>query len=347
MDLAIAIRIGSPNSSLALVKQTVESIGENIGNCKYRFILSLDPKVPQEVKDYIKEKRKANPDNFEVFPEESLYWADFINKAIESAKDCEFFIKAHDDIKFITPDFFNTIKSVLFDIIEPVAWVSFQEIGYLNGHWSPPTRPGFHKDFLEEEAWEKRKMFQFHLLSDDWWKPSIFKQLPYLIQQRIIVKLFPLFQFFKYPEVEMNKELQRLLDIPSSPVKCHAPWNTFVLIRTSVLNEIGPCERWQTYHALLVDEDWGLRALKLKHWNVWMPSIKYLHARPTVGGDRSQYQIASDTKRVHQLFEKKWGFSPRPNKEELEKIKADNKSNYLGWSIGRDSFDWDYLKLKN
>jgi hypothetical protein len=346
IDLAIAIRIGSPESSLFLVKQTIESIQKNIGKCKYRFILSLDPKISREIKDYISRKQKESPENFEVFSEETLYWAEFINKAIQSAKDCEYFIKAHDDIKLLTPNFFPQVKRIISAIKEPVAWVSFTEIGYLNGHWSPPTRPGFYKDYLEEKAWERRKMFQFHKLPDNWWRPRWWRWLPYVLQQRLIVKIFPRFQVFKYPEIKMSDKYQELLDVPFSPVKCHAPWNTFVLIKTEILNEIGPCENWQTYHALFVDEDWGLRALKLKYWNIWVPSIIYLHFRPFVGGDRSQYKIAEDTKRVHNLFFKKWGFHLPPTEEELRKIKSKHKDNFISWSIGKNSYDWDYLEIE-
>jgi SAM-dependent methyltransferase len=345
-DLAIAIRIGSTQSSLFLVKQTIESIEKNIGQCSYRFILSLDPTIPKEVKDYILKKQKESPERFEVFPEKTLYWAEFINEAIRSAQDCEYFIKAHDDIKLLTSDFFSKVKEILSNIQEPIAWVSFTEVGYLYGHWSPPTRPGFYKDYLEKNAWERRKMFQFHRLPENWWKPPWWKWWLYILQQRVIVKILPQFQIFKYPEVRLNKKYQELLDFPFGPVKCHAPWNTFVLIKTSVLNEIGPCENWQTYNALLVDEDWGLRALKLKYWNVWIPSINYLHLRPAVGGDRSQYQIQKDAKRVHELFFKKWGFHLPPTKEELRQIELKHKDNFIPWSIGRDSYDWEHLKLK-
>jgi len=68
MDLAIAIRIGSPQSTLSLVKTTIESFQNNVGDCSYRFILSLDPKIPQEVKEYIYQKKKIKtPSEYEGF----------------------------------------------------------------------------------------------------------------------------------------------------------------------------------------------------------------------------------------------------------------------------------------
>jgi len=346
MDLAIAIRIGSPQSSLNFVRKTIESIQKNIGDCRYRFIISLDPKIPQEVKDYLKEKQKESPINFEFFPEETIYWAEFINKAIKRAQDCEYFIKAHDDIELLTPNFFPTVKKILSSIREPYAWVSFTPVGYLQGHWATPTRLGFYTDFLEKDAWEKRKVFQFHRLPDGWWRGPWWKELPYLLQQRLISKILPFFQFFKYPGIKMKEEYQKLLDFPSAPVKCHAPWNTFVLIKMSVLNELGPCENWQTYNALLVDEDWGLRALKLKYSNIWIPSIKYLHLKLAIGGDRAQPQIRKDRDRVSALFTKKWGFGLEPSKMDLTWIKSHYGNTNIPWSLGRNSYDWDYPKME-
>jgi hypothetical protein len=328
-DLAIAIRIGSSTSELEVVKNTIESIRNNIGECNYRFIISLDPRIKEEIKKYIKTQEKHFPDKFKLLPEENIFWAEFINKAIKLADGYEYFIKAHDDIVLLTPNFFPIVKKMLDNSKEKIAWISFDESGYLDGHWSPPTRPGFYKDFLQEDAWNKRKMFQFHNLPDNWWRRSFLREIPYLLQQKIngITSKIKI-SLIKYPEIKMIGENRKLLDFPKGPVKSHAPWNSFVLIKKSVLDEIGLCENWQTYNALLADEDWGLRALKLKYWNIWIPSIKYSHVRPREGGDRSQIQIKNDSR-------------------EIDRIKIQHNDNYIPWSIGRYSYDWDYLKINN
>lgn len=350
MDIAIAIRIGSPASSLDLVKKTIESIEENIGKCSYRFIISIDPTVKQEIKEYLASKKKITPERFEIFPEKTVFWSEFINDAIKSANDCDYFIKSHDDIELLTPDFFEKIKEVFENSKEKIGWVSFDETGYLDGHWSPPTRPGYYKDFLYESAWDRQKMFQFHTLHENWWKVSILRRLPIILQQKINSLIFSKTEFkislVKYPELKMTQKMIRSLDIPQKPVLSHAPWNSFILIKMSTLKDIGQCESWKTYNALMVDEDWGLRALKLKYRNIWIPYIKHLHKRPKEGGDRSQWQIKNDNQRVNELFEKKWGFAAKPTDEQLEKIKSSNQDNYIPWSIGRNSYDWDYLKTK-
>ena len=113
MDIAIAIRIGSPESTLKLVRDSIESIQSNIGKCSYRFILSPDPSIPKDIKDYLATKKETNPNNFEIFDEENIYWADFINRAIQSAKDSEYLLIAHDDVILITPNFFPEVKKIL------------------------------------------------------------------------------------------------------------------------------------------------------------------------------------------------------------------------------------------
>jgi len=334
MDLAIAIRIGNPTSSLSLVKTTIESIETHIGECTYRFIISLDPRVPQKVKDYVYAKEKKAPHRFELFPEETLYWADFINRATKSAQDCDYFIKSHDDIELLTPDFFPKVKRVLEAIKVPVGWISFDELSYTRyNHWCPPTRPGWYKDIVNDKAWQKKRAFQFHNLPDNWWRRTF--------------PLDHLSRLIGYPRGILSK-YQYYLDLPSAPVKCHAPWNMFVMIKTSVLKRIGLCENWQTYNALLVDEDWGLRALQKKYWNIWIPFVKYIHTRSNnrIIGNRSSQMVQKDAQRVHTLFKKKWGFKTMPTKVQLQKIKAKHKDNFIPWSITRNSYDWDYIKLK-
>jgi hypothetical protein len=109
------------------------------------------------------------------------------------------------------------------------------------------------------------------------------------------------------------------------------------------LEKIGKCENWETYNALLVDEDWGLRALQLGLNNVWIPDIEYVHYRPG-GGTRSGKQIAKDQKRVHKLFFEKWGFHLVEGVEELDFIKEKYKNTNIPWSIDRNSYEWDYIR---
>ena len=335
-DLAIAIRIGSSQSTVALVQTTFESIMSNIGECKYRFIISTDPDIPKSVKNYVSSLVSSEKTRIEFLGEEKIYWSEFINKAIEASQDCKYFIVAHDDIQVITKNFYRKTLNKIERIEEPAAWISFDDAGYTFGLWSPPTRSGYFSDRID--GWAKRKLFQFHNLPDCWWKLSATERL----RNKTVNLLRPL---LKKNALEYHPISEKDLNFPTQPVKCHAPWNMFVMIKTSVLHELGPCEHWNTFNALLVDEDWGLRAMQKKRWNIWIPNVKYIHMRSNVkgGGNRSQQMVMKDLKRVGSLFRKKWGFSSNPTEDELLYIKKTYSNSFIPWSINRLSYSWDSI----
>lgn len=175
MSVAIAIKIGSPHSTLNLVTTTINSIMTNIGTDEYKLVISLSPFIDEPIKSYIYALKRDNSELIDLLPEEKSnpYWADVINEAIDRSRDCKYFIKSHDDIELLTPNFLAKVEDVLRNISEPVGWVSFTDKDYLNGHWSPPVREGWHRDYLFEDGWDRRKLFQFHSLPDNWWKPPL------------------------------------------------------------------------------------------------------------------------------------------------------------------------------
>ena len=346
LELSIAIRIGSPHSTLELVKQTIESFQECLPTTNYKFVLSTDPQIPRNIKDYIQYKSLEKPLLFLLLPEERVYWSEFVNEAIRKSEDAEYFLIAHDDIQMLTPDFLSLVKKALGKFEHSCGWIAFDDVGYLNSHWSTPSRPGYFVDFMNEDAWSKRSMFQFHNLPPQWWKGKRWKADFYFFQYQLIRKLKLPFTPLSYPVFPMGEELRNLLDIPQKPVKCHAPFNQCSLIKTSTLKEIGFCENWETFHGLLVDEDWGLRALEKQKPNIWLPSIQYLHVRKDVpgGGDRAQEQITVDQERVHNLFKTKWGFDSVPSKDGLEEVKKNFGSTLIPWSVNRRSYEGDYIE---
>ncbi len=345
-ELSIAIRIGSPHSTLDLVKQTIESFQECLPATTYRFVLSTDPQIPSDIKDYIQQKSLEKPLSFLLLPEERVYWSEFVNEAIRQSVDSEYFLIAHDDIQMLTRNFLFLVKKSLGGFEDSCGWIAFDDVGYLNSHWSPPSRPGYFFDFMNEKAWSKRSMFQFHNLPPEWWKGNRWKSDFYYFQYQLIRKLKLPFKPLSHPVLPLGEELTHLLDMPQKPVKCHAPFNQCSLIKTSTLKKIGTCENWQTFHALLVDEDWGLRALEKQMPNIWLPSIQYLHVRKDVpgGGDRAQEQITVDQARVLNLFKLKWGFDSIPSKDSLEEIKGNFGNTLIPWSINRRSYEWDYME---
>jgi hypothetical protein len=341
-DIAIAIKVGSPNSKVKLVKNTFESIRQRIGKCDWKIFICLGLSIPKEVDQFVKEYVKNDTDHFEIFLNDDVSWAEFINQAIDRSADYEYFIKAHDDIELLTPDFFHKVTSTLKSINQEVGWVSFHDIGWKKGNFSVSTRDGYYIDVLEEKSWYTRQIFQFHLFPANWTKAPTLINYGYYGIKRItnLLNIAPL----PYPK-PVWKIKNYKADVPDAPVRCHAPFNNFVLIKRSVLDKIGKCEEWNTKNALLVDEDWGLRCLEKNIPNIWIPTIQHEHTMGKYegGGTRSWNIITNDSKRVDELFHKKWGFNHVPTPEDLKFIREKYKNTLIPWSSYRRSWEWDYI----
>lgn len=341
MSIAIAIEVGSPSSKLNLVKITIDSIMTNIGTDEFKLIIAMAPHIDEQIKNHIYALKRDNSELVDLMPEENYYWADFINKAIDRSRGCKYFIVSQDDIELLTPNFLSKVEDALRNISEPTGWVSFTDKDYLNGHWAPSTRPGYHKDYLFENGWNRRKLFQFHTLPDYWCDRSPLEEAFYRVERKMrrTFHLEPRYTTRRWREYYANLPY----DFPSAPVKCHTPFPHFILIEMDKLKQIGSCEDWKTHNGLLIDEDWGLRALQLGLNNVWIPAIEYVHYRP-FGGTRSGSAIAQQSKRVHKLFFEKWGFQPEGRIAELDFIRKEYRNTNIPWSIDKRSYDWDYIK---
>jgi len=330
-DISVVISVASPKSTLKLVRTTFESILKNLGTEGYQMIIYIGKDIDYEIKDYINVLKSNGYDRIVLLQNEEMTWAQVVNKAIDLSSEYKYFLISHDDVELITENFFPKVEEAMSKITESVGWVSFTDEDYLSGNFAPSTREGFHKDILEENAWPKRKLFQFHNLPDNWWDPSWISR-----------KFGNRFEFLKN---KLPREYFESLnyDIPKAPVKCHSPFSHFILIEMEKLKQIGNCEEWNDF-SLLVDEDWGLEALRNNFQNIWIPHIKYLHNR-TSGGTRAWGQIVEDKSESARKFKEKWGFNIGNNsKEELDFIKEKYKNNLIPWSIGKNSYDWDYIQ---
>lgn len=342
-DLAIAISVGSKNSTLDLVKKTFTTIEKNIGQCDWKIFLLLGPKVSIELRDYVI-KKVENSDNYEIISFEDMYWSEFINLAIEKSKEYKYFIKSHDDIELITDNFF---EKVIFELerlkTKNIGWISFTDIGWKRGDFSPPVRIGYFKDVREKNAWNKRKVFQFHKFPDDWTKTN--NVMHYIYRFYNIIHKFFFRSDLPYPK-PIKKISTYEVDIPDNTVIAHAPFNHFVMIKRSILDSIGKCEHWETFNALLVDEDWGLRCMEKNIVNIWIPSIEYFHYRGIQhgGATRSWSDITDKEQETHNKFYQKWKFHAYPSSDEIEYIQDKYQNTMIPWSINRNSYDWDYVK---
>jgi hypothetical protein len=337
---AVAIMVGSPHSTPEVVERTLTSIRACIPPGSLRLLIYKGTNIRPALRGYLDAELARSRDML-LLGTGDIPWAQFINQAIDTAEGCRYFIKSHDDIELQTPGFDRKIEEFYAGMSRDVGWVSFTDTGYRRGDFSPPVREGYFDDVLHEDAYNRMTVFQFHRFPPNWTRSSWLRHYAYVAGKRVRRRLgIPL---KSYPK-RRNPQDVFPLDMPHGPVRCHAPFNHFVLIRHDVLRKLGYCEDWGTKNALLVDEDWGLRALTLNIPNVWIPSIEYLHDRGDFGEyTRSWNQISEHGARVDRLFFEKWGFHASPSREELGVIRERYGDTLVVWSMGRKSFEWDYL----
>jgi hypothetical protein len=131
-----------------------------------------------------------------------------------------------------------------------------------------------------------------------------------------------------------------MIDLPKQPVKCHGVFSHLMIVRTETLESIGECSDWSKY-TLLIDEDWSLRALQKGYWNAWIPQIIYTHPNPYNAWKRIRDLRFQNI--VHEQFNKQWGFGPEYNDICIEVVRKKYKETNILWSIGRNTFDWDFV----
>jgi len=312
MSITIAMIVGSVESTKFLVKRSVETIIANLGTEDYLLVIGITPIIHPEIISMLIDFAQKSESRIIVTGECCETYATFANHVIQTyARKSKWFLLSHDDIELTTKKFLPKVEKELKNKKEDVGWIGFTDIDYLNGHWAPPTRPGYFTDFLDEGSWEDRTMFQFHRLRKMW--PKKCKSYTHLDY-----------------------------DFPKKSVKCHAPYSHFVLIETEKLLSIGLCENWSPV-SLLIDEDWGLRALQKNLVNIWMPDINYLHCRKD--GTRAAPLISKYSIKCATSFYNKWGFVmkfPGRHKAMRYAVKVYSHTN-IPFSVGRRSYEWEYL----
>lgn len=309
----ISMLVGSDHSTRSLVEVSISSILSNIGTDNFLLVIGISSRMEEGILKCVNEFKRRNKNSIVIIPDCRYSFAQFTNHVfLKYGSGSKWFIVSHDDVQIETKDLVSVAEQSLQPFLDKVGWISFTDNDYLTGHWAPSTRPGYHCDVLYEKAWSRRKLFQFHSLEEDYWKKD------------------PDFSTLAY-------------DFPHSVVRCHAPFSHFIMVETEKLKKIGLCEEWSEV-SLLIDEDWGLSALKEDLFNVWVPHIVYRHCR-TFDGTRASPIIAKKGKQVGELFSRKWGFvSNASTKDEVNKIKRMYGSTNIPWSIDKNSFNWEYLR---
>tara|TARA_B100000586_G_C20104391_1_gene426562 strand:- start:829 stop:1872 length:1044 start_codon:yes stop_codon:yes gene_type:complete len=345
-DVCIAIGIGSPISTINNVKRTFTSIQKCIGNCTWKVLICLGPNVNKKVTHFVENFVHSHSNNFEIIIRDEVTFSTFVNQAIKQSEDYEYFIKSHDDIELFTPDFFPTAMKAIKKIRKEVGWISFTDIGWKRGYLNHSVRGSYFKDIIFDNQKQKEgTIFQFHNCPPYWWiAPG-----PLHFLQRATNKICAMLKLPKPPYPRPLKKISKMkIDLPQTPVLCHAPFGHFIMIkRATFVDKIGLCEEWNTKGGLLIDEDWGLTMLKENIPNIWIPTLEYLHKRiesEACGGTRSWPEISKTASIVSQKFFEKWGFHSEPiSPEELTFIQKKYKDTLIPWSSYRNSYEWDYI----
>jgi len=319
MSTVISMMVGSKLSTKDLVTKSIHSIVSNIGTDDFLLVVGIASHIEPEVADWVKAVALKN-DHVVIVTDHCSTFAMFTNHVfLKYGPGSKWFLISHDDIQLETKNLISEVEKSINFFSDKVGWIAFTDTDYLNGHWAPSVCGGFHDDYVYGKAWQKRKLHQFHSLEDNYW--------------------------------EKGKNLNSLsYDFPRKPVRCHGPMSHLFMMETEKLRKVGLCEDWSVV-SLLIDEDWAIEALKTGLWNIWIPHIKYLHCRgKNIYGTRAWPIIHARGKQVADLWEKKWGYrfaalnKDITNKEQISKIKHLYGNTNITWSMGRNSFDWDYLE---
>lgn len=344
-DLAIAINVGSPGSNISLFKMTIDSFSECLSGCDYCVFICIGSKISSDLREYIEKLNSNYPACYRIIHRGELSYAKFLNCCFEEAKEFRFFAQSHDDIKLISLQFWEKFILQYRQLSEPVGLISFLDIGYRLGDFSPSTRPGFHIDFIEHSSWYTGKIFQFHNFPEFWYvNQGKYAQFTDVIN-RLAVKTIrkPL---IKYPKT--GKFVNSFtIDLPIRPVKVHGAFNHFIIFTEQAREAIGRCDDWDTPNALLIDEDFSLTCTYNGLSNILLPGLEYFHYRSeyAAGGEtRSWRDIGSHKNRVENLFINKWGFPSRiKTRKELDAVIKKSNFKELFWSSEKNSYDWFYL----
>lgn len=314
-ELIVFIKCSGPNVREDNLNDTITSFAKKNTKCDYKFYIVCDPHVEPWVNNVFENENYLsflNPNHLLSLKVSNSSWATDFNEFFEAHQDnAEWILISHDDVEFITDDYFHKIKDSVKGHENKVGWITSTSNYYVETEGKVVTdtfRAGNYKDFSDWGA-----MFYLHKM----------KHLKNAAPNEVASSV-------------------HLYDYPKAPVKVHGVMSAIMLAKSSTIKKIGYCEDWTNY-TMLIDEDWSLEALKNKLWNVWVPDV--FHKHPLRRGLRPTNNKWE--KEAHEGFINKWGFDvgsyPYGISIPIEEYREKYKDTNMPWSSYRTSYDWEYL----
>jgi GT2 family glycosyltransferase len=306
VELAIFINSAGPNVNFKNVEDTLLSMKNNIGIKDFGIYYAVDS-VTNEIKIHDIIKRLEIQENLLKFVPTNDSWAYNFNKFYDDNKDkAKYFLYSHDDLEIKTENFFIKAKKEIEETEEKVGWVTFTSDGYYSQLQKPISNSV--REGFSLDRFQYPKVFECH----------------------------------KFVNEEFSLEK---LEYPKVTVKCHAPFPHLVMVSNESLKDIGYCSDWSLY-TLLIDEDWGMEALKKGYNNLWIPDIIYTH--PLRPHERKLQGLRFESE-VHKKFYEKWEWNfanGNYSDQFIDYICKKFQDTNIPLTRGKNSYDWQYLRKK-
>lgn len=306
-DLLIFLKVSGPNVKEENVYDTLKSIRDNIGINNYGICITISKKFQNMVSKIL--NTLVLNDKVVEIKEKEVSWAKAYNSFFDMYKDkAKWIMTTHDDVDYRTKDFFAKTLELVNGKEDEIGFISYNADTYYRDIGIPVqdgVRPGFYQD---RDNWPC--MFECH-------------------------------NFDKKKHRYNTKSNLDLLDMPKekSLVKVHATMSNVMIATSESRKKIGPCVDW-TQYTMLIDEDWGLEALKNNLWNIWIPDIYVTH--PLRFKERPTGNKWVDE--AHTAFINKWGFSYPFTDRAVQFVQEKYKDTLIPWSSYRNSYNWEYLE---
>ena len=303
-ELIVCLKCAGVNVRLDNLTDTVTSFIQKNKNVNYKFYVVAEEGIVNQAQTIF--DTHARNRLLEIKTPSGSWATDFnlfIDKYSEAA---EWLLVTHDDVKFLTDNYFHSIISALPENKNNIGWItSTSEHYYKNlGKMVTDTfRAGFYKDNYKWHDCEYNGTAMFQLHHNDF----------------------------------------NNIDYPNAAVKIHGPMSAIMIIPMSSMKQIGHCEDWTPY-TMMIDEDWSLEALKNNLYNVWVPNVYHLHPNRFEHRKALNRWVEQAHGSFLRKWGFQVGLGGEQGCSiGLAELKKRWKHTLIPWSSYRNSYDWEYL----